>query len=64
MATGYTPYQLVYGLHTLMPTKYVLLVINGDHKDAKPTKVLIARIIKLEKLHENRLETQNNVGVN
>ncbi len=64
MATCYTPYQLVYGLHPLMLTKYVLLTINGDHRDAKPTKVLIPRIIKLEKLHENRLETQNNVGVN
>jgi hypothetical protein len=34
----------------------MLLVVNGDHKDAKPTKVLIARITKLEKLQENKLE--------
>jgi len=33
-----------------MPTKYVILVISGDHKDAEPTKILIARIAKLEKL--------------
>jgi hypothetical protein len=44
VATNYTPYQLVYGLHPLMLTEYVLLTINGDHKDAKPTKVLIAII--------------------
>jgi hypothetical protein len=47
-----------------MPIEYVLLAINGDHINAKPTKVLIDRIIKLEKLQENKLETQNNVGVN
>jgi len=44
VATNYMPYQLVYGLHPLMPTEYVLLTINGDHKDAKSTKVLIAII--------------------
>jgi hypothetical protein len=56
VAIGYTPYQLIYGLHPLMPTQYVLSAINGDHKDAKPTRVLITRITKLEKLHEIRLE--------
>jgi hypothetical protein len=25
-----------------MPTKYVLSTINGDHKDGRPTKILIA----------------------
>ncbi len=24
VATGYTPYQLVYGLHLLMPKKYIV----------------------------------------
>jgi len=27
---GYTPYQLMYGLHPLMPTKYILLVASGN----------------------------------
>jgi len=53
---GYTPYQLVYGLHPLMPTKYVMLTISGDHRDAKPTRVLTTRITELEKLQENKLE--------
>ncbi len=48
VATCYTPYQLVYGLHLLMPTKYVLPVINGDHQDVGPTKVLTIRIIRKE----------------
>jgi hypothetical protein len=36
-----------------MPMKYALPTINGDHIDAKPTSVLIARIIELEMLQEN-----------
>ncbi len=59
--TSYTPYQLVYGLHPLIQIKYVILIINGDDRDAKPTRVLVARIIKLEKLQENRLEAQKNI---
>jgi hypothetical protein len=47
-----------------MPTKYVLPTISGDHKDARPTKILIARITELEKLQDNILEAQNNVGEN
>jgi hypothetical protein len=32
VAIGYTPYQLVYGLHLLMPTKYILLIISSRRK--------------------------------
>jgi hypothetical protein len=47
-----------------MPSEYVLLIISGDHTDVEPTKMQVARITKLEKLQENKLEAQNNVGVN
>jgi hypothetical protein len=47
-----------------MPTKYVLVAINGNHRDAEPTKMLTTIIIELEKLQENKLEAQNNVGTN
>jgi hypothetical protein len=47
-----------------MPTKYVLLAISGDHRDAEPTRVLTTKIRKLKKLQENKLEAQNNVGAN
>ncbi len=47
-----------------MPIKYVIPAINGDPRDAKLTKVLTSRITKLEKLQENKLEVQNNVGAN
>ncbi len=64
VATSYTPYKIIYGLHPLMPTKHVIPTISGDHRDAKLTKMLTTTIIKLEKLQENRLEAQNNVGAN
>jgi hypothetical protein len=48
VAIGYTPYR----------------AISGDHKDAEPTRVPPTKITKLEKLHENKLEAQNNVGAN
>jgi hypothetical protein len=47
-----------------MSTEYVLLAISGDHKDVQPTRVLTARIIKLEKLLDNILQAQNNIGKN
>jgi hypothetical protein len=48
-ATWYTPYQLVYGLHPLMPTEYIILVARGDGKRTL-VRILTSRIIELEKL--------------
>jgi hypothetical protein len=50
IATWYTTYQLVYGLHPLMPTKYIVPIASGDEKHNTPVKVLTSRITKLEKL--------------
>jgi hypothetical protein len=50
VATKYTPYQLVYGLHPLMPTEYIVLVVGGDQQNNTLVRVLISRIIELEKL--------------
>jgi hypothetical protein len=47
-----------------MFTKYVLLIINGDHRDVEPTRMLTTIITKLERLQENKLEAQNYVGAN
>jgi hypothetical protein len=33
VATRYTPYQLVYGLHPLMPIKYIMLIASGNERD-------------------------------
>ncbi len=50
VATRYTPYQLMYGLHPLMPIKYIVPVTGGNEKDNTLVKILISRIIELEKL--------------
>jgi hypothetical protein len=50
VAIGYTPYQLMYGLHLVMPIEYIIPVVGGDEKDNVPVNVLITRIIKSEKL--------------
>jgi len=55
VVTRYTPYQLVYGLHPLMPTKYIVLVVGGNQKDNTLAKVLTSRISKLEKLQKARM---------
>jgi len=51
----YTTYQLVYGLHPSMPTKYIVLVVGGNGKDSTLMRILISKITKLEKLQEARL---------
>jgi hypothetical protein len=33
VTTRYIPYQLVYGLHPLMPTKYIVPVVSGNERD-------------------------------
>jgi hypothetical protein len=46
----YTSYHLVYGLHPLMLTKYILLVINSDHRKGNRVRFLTNRVLKLKKL--------------
>jgi len=55
VATRYTSYQLLYGLHLLMPKKYIMHVIDSNHIEGNPMRVLINRVSKLEKLQENKL---------
>ncbi len=38
ITTIYIPYQFIYGLHHLMPIKYILLVISNDHRKGNPMK--------------------------
>jgi hypothetical protein len=52
VATRYTPYQVVHGLHPLMPTKHIIPIVGGDEKNSTLVKVLTSRIIELEKLQE------------
>jgi hypothetical protein len=39
----------VYGLHPLLPTKYLLPSKLDENKDPQPIRVLINRLFKLEK---------------
>jgi len=61
---GHTPFQLVYGLHPLLPTMYLLPSKPNEHVDPKPIKVLTNRLSKLEKLQENKLITHDLVASN
>jgi len=56
VATWYTLYQLVYGLHPLMPIEYIMRVVGGNEKDNTSTRVLTNIISKLEKLQEARMK--------
>ncbi len=47
ITTRYIPYQLVYGLHPLMPTKYIVLVASGNEKYNTSMKILTNIIIEL-----------------
>jgi len=52
---GYTLYQLVYGLHPLMPIEYIMLVVGGNQKYSSSIKVLINKVSELKKLQEARM---------
>jgi hypothetical protein len=52
----YTTYQVVYGLHPLMPIEYIVLVIGGNERNNTLVIILTNRIIKLEKLQEDRMQ--------
>jgi hypothetical protein len=52
VATWYTPYQLVYGLHPLTPIEYIVLVVGGNEKDNTSVRVLTNKITESGKLQE------------
>ncbi len=57
VATRYTTYQLVYGLHPLMPTKYIMVIVGGNERDGTSMRILTSIIIELEKLQEAKMHT-------
>jgi hypothetical protein len=63
VAIGYTPYQLVYGLHRLMPTKYIVPIASGKQRDGTPIRVLTSRVSELEKLQEARMQVAETNGI-
>ncbi len=62
-AIGYTPCQLEYGLHPLMPTQYIVPIISGNERDSTLMRVLTSRITKLEKLWEDKMQVAKTTQV-
>jgi hypothetical protein len=60
--TWYTLYQLVHGLHPLMPIEYIIIVVGENEKENILVKVLTSKITKLEKLQETRMQVAKTVG--
>ncbi len=49
----------MYGLHPLMFTEYIVLVVGGNERDSTSVRVLTNKITKLEKLQEARMQVFN-----
>jgi hypothetical protein len=54
----------VYGLHPLLPTKYLLPSKPGENRDPQPIRVLTSQLSELEKLQENWLIVQEIIASN
>jgi hypothetical protein len=57
--TSHIPFQLVYGLHPLMPTKYLVPIkrTNGE-LNYIPTQVLTTRLVDLEQMDSMHMYSQ------
>ena len=63
VATGHSPFELVYGLLPLMPTKYIVPTQRTTTDlDFIQHRVLAVRIADLDKLDETRLKAQTHQG--
>jgi hypothetical protein len=63
IATRYTPYQLMYGPHLLMPIEYIVLIAGGNERNNTPMKVLTSTITKLEKLQKAKMHVVKTIGI-
>ena len=63
VATGHSPFELVYGLLPLMPTEYIVPTQRTTTDlDFTQHRVLAARTADLDKLDETRLKAQTHQG--
>ena len=63
VATGHSPFELVYGLLPLMPTEYIVPTQRTTtNLDFTKHRVLVARIADLDKLDKTRLKAQTHQG--
>ncbi len=52
----------MYGLHPLMPTKYIVLVTSGNERDSSMT-ILTNITTKFEKLQEDKMQVVKTIGI-
>ena len=63
VATGHSPFELVYGLLSLMPTEYIVPIQRKTtNLNFTQHRVLAARIADLDNLDETRLKAQTHQG--
>jgi hypothetical protein len=53
----------MYGLHPLMPTKYIVLVVGVHQKNNTSMKVLTSRISNLKELQEVKMQVVKINGI-
>jgi hypothetical protein len=53
--TSHTPFQLVYGLHPLLLTEYMLPSKPSEYVNPKLIRILTSRLLELKNLQENKL---------
>jgi hypothetical protein len=53
VGTSHTPFQLVYGLHPILPTKYQLAFRPSENVNPTHVQILTNRLLKLEYLPKN-----------
>jgi hypothetical protein len=61
--TRYTPYQLMYGLHPLVPIEFIVPIVGGIKRNNISMRVLTSRIIELEKLQQVRNQAAKTIGI-
>ncbi len=63
VATWYTPYQFMYRLHPLVPTKYILPVASRDQRNNTLMRILTNKVLELEKLQKAKMEATKTNGI-
>ncbi len=63
VATRYTPYQFMYGLHPLMPIKYIMPIVSGNYRDNILVRILSRNFSKLKKLQDAKMQDIETISI-
>jgi hypothetical protein len=64
VGTSHTPFQLVYGLHPILPTKYLLAFRPNENVNPTHVWILTNHMLELEKLLEKELIAHDLIASN